>query len=159
VSAVWSRSAPGGANDEEGNAILEFIMLTALFLIPLTYLILAVFQVQGAAYGATEAARESGRAFVEAGSLDSARAQSCAAARIALHDQGAAFSDCATQLQISCVSEETCTAQLAPGTMIRAHLEMTVALPFLPSSIFGIPLTITVSATHDKVVDQYRAAR
>jgi hypothetical protein len=159
VKPVWRRPRPRDVDGEEGNAILEFIMLTALFLIPLTYLILAVFQVQGAAYGATEAARESGRAFVEADSLDAARAQSCAAARIALQDQGAAFSDCATQLQISCVSDETCTVQLTPGAMIRAHVEMAVALPFLPSSIFGIPLTITVGATHDEIVDQYRAAR
>jgi hypothetical protein len=147
------------AEAEDGNAILEFVLLTALFLIPLTYLMLAVFAVQGAAYGVTEAARESGHAFVQADSLDAARAQSCAAAGIALADQGADFTDCASQLQISCVSDEPCATQLTPGTMIRAHLERTVALPFLPSSIFGIPLTITVSATHDEVVDQYRAAR
>jgi hypothetical protein len=145
--------------EDDGNAILEFVMLTAVFLIPLTYLIIAVFQVQGAAYGVTEAARESGHAFVQADSLDVAKAQSCAAASIALADQSTHFDDCASQLQISCVSDEPCTTQLTPGTMIRTHLDMAVTLPFLPSSVLGIPLTITVSATHDEIVDQFRAAR
>jgi Flp pilus assembly protein TadG len=144
---------------DDGNAMLEFIALTALFFIPLTYLILAVFQVQGSAYGVTEAAREAGHAFVQADSLDAARVQSCAAAELALQDQSAMLSDCSTQLQITCVSDQACTPQLTPGATIRAHLSVAVPLPFLPSSIFGIPLTITVAATHDEIVDPYRAAR
>jgi hypothetical protein len=46
---------------------------------------------------------------------------------------------------------------LTPGTTIRAHLQLAVHLPFLPASVFGIPLTIRVSATHDEVVDEFRA--
>ncbi len=159
--------ATASSNAEEvapdaGNAVLEFIVLTALFFIPLIYLILAVFQVQGSAYGVTEAAREAGRAFVEADSSSAAYPQACAAAQIALHDQSAELTNCSTQLEISCVSDasgQPCTVQLTPGTTIRVHLEMAVPLPFLPSSIFGIPLTVDVAATHDEVVDQYRAAR
>ena len=149
---------PDGEGDD-GNAVLEFIVLTALFLIPLTYLMLAVFQVQGAAYSVTEAAREAGHAFVEADSLAAAYPRACTAAQVALVDQGSGRSDCATQVEISCVSDQPCTTQLAPGTTIRASLMLAVPLPFLPSSVFGIPLTIKVSATHDEVVDSYRAGR
>jgi hypothetical protein len=144
---------------DDGNAILEFVALTALFLIPLTYLILAVFQVPGAAYGATEAAREAGHSFVEADSLEAAYAESCAAARIALLDQRVAgTADCSGELLISCVSDHACSVDLSAGSIVRAHVALDVPLPFLPSALFGIPLTIRVSASHDEVVDQYRSA-
>lgn len=153
-----ARSPDHGGQD--GNAIVEFVVLTALFLIPLTYLVLAVFQVQGAAYGVTEAAREAGRAFVQADSLDTAYPQSCTAAALALHDQGAVVSgaDCSGQLVISCVADQPCAVRLTPGATIRARVKTSVQLPFLPSSVFGVSLTVRVSATHDEIVDQFRAA-
>jgi hypothetical protein len=142
-----------------GNAILEFVLLTAMFLIPLTYVIMAVFQVQGAAYGVTEGAREADRAFVEADSLSAAYPQACTAAILALQDQGQRLSSvgCPAQLQFSCVDTQPCSVQLAPRVTIRARLGVSVQLPFLPSSVFGIPLTIHVSATHDEIVDEFRA--
>ena len=55
-------------------------------MVPLVYVLLAVFQVQRAAFGVTEAARQAGRAFVTAGS--DRRGARARAAQLALADQG-----------------------------------------------------------------------
>ncbi|MGH8890192.1 MAG: pilus assembly protein [Acidothermaceae bacterium] len=156
-----SGTADAGVADDAtdgGNVVIEFIVMTALLLIPLTYLVLAVFRVQGSAYGITEAAREAGRAFVEADSSADASQQACAAATIAMRNQVATF-DCATQLQISCISATGCAPMLNPGVTIRVEIDLSVGLPLLPTSVFGQPTTVGLHSVHDEVVDQFRGAR
>lgn len=80
-----SRRASGG---DDGSAIVEFTYLAVLLMVPLVYLLLAVFTVQSAAFGVTEAARQAGRAFVAADSAAQGTARATAAARLALEDQG-----------------------------------------------------------------------
>ena len=75
--------APPDADD--GNAVVEFVLLAVLLMVPLFYVLLSVFDVQRAAFGVTEAARQAGRAYVTSG-CDEARAR--AAAALALRDQG-----------------------------------------------------------------------
>ena len=48
-------------NDDGGNAIIEFVYLAVLLMVPLVYVLLTVFRVQGAAYAVSSAAREAGR--------------------------------------------------------------------------------------------------
>jgi hypothetical protein len=144
---------------DEGNAVLEFIVLSAFVMVPLVYIMLAVLQVQGSAYGVTEAAREAGRAFVEADSSDDAFAQACAAATVALRNQVSTTFDCAKQLKVSCVSGAGCAADLTPGETVRVEIGVDVGLPFLPTAVFGQPVTVSVHGVHDEVVDAFRAAR
>lgn len=70
---------------DEGSAILEFVFLGVLLMVPLVYLMLGVFDVQRAAFGVTEAARQAGRTYVTSG-CDGSRAE--AAAALAMRDQG-----------------------------------------------------------------------
>ena len=49
---------------ERGSALVEFTWIGLLLLLPLVYVIVTVFTVQRSAYGATEAARSAGRAFI-----------------------------------------------------------------------------------------------
>ncbi len=143
---------------QAGSAVLEFVVLATMFLVPLVYAMLAVFQVQGSAYGVTEAAREAGRAYVEADSAADAYQRACAAATIALQNQVGGSFDCASQLRITCASGG-CGTQLVPGSTIRVAIDLRVGLPFLPASVFGAPLTVPVSGVHDEVVDAFRAVR
>jgi len=157
-----SVTGDGGVRHEAtdaGNVVIEFIVMTALLLIPLTYIVLAVFRVQGSAYGITEAAREAGRAFVEADSSADAYPRACAAATIAMRNQVSGSFDCATQLKISCVSATGCTPMLTPGVTIRVEIDLSVGLPMLPTSVFGQPTTVGLHSVHDEVVDQFRGAR
>lgn len=145
--------------DDAGNAVLEFVVLSAFLLVPLVYIVLAVFQVQGSAYGITEATREAGRAFVEAGSLDDAYRQACTAATVALRNQVGDSFDCTSELQVSCVADGGCATALTPGETIRVRIDLSVGLPFLPRSVFGAPVAVPLHAVHDEVVDEFRPAR
>ena len=89
--------------DERGSAMVEFTYLAVLLMVPLVYVLLAVFSVQSAAFGVTEAARQAGRAFVTAESEAEGRARAAVAARLALEDQGV---DEAVVPSISCVERD-----------------------------------------------------
>jgi Flp pilus assembly protein TadG len=145
--------------DDAGNVVIEFIVLTAFLMVPLIYLIIAVFQVQGSAYGITEATREAGRAYVEAESSANAYSRACTAATIAMRNQGGGDFSCSTELKITCVSDDGCAPTLTPGDTIRVEIEMAVGLPMLPTSVFGQPITVSLHSVHDEVVDAFRSAR
>jgi Flp pilus assembly protein TadG len=144
---------------DAGNAVLEFVVLSMFLMVPLIYIILAVAQVQGSAYGVTEATREAGRAFIGADSSADASRQACTAATMALRNDVATTFDCASQLRVSCVSDAGCAVGLAPGETIRVEIDSRVGLPFLPTSVFGHSLSVPVHAVHDEIVDPYRASR
>lgn len=133
---------------DAGNALVEFVYLAVLLLIPLVYLLLAVFRVQAAAFGVTEAARQAGRAYARAEDLAGAEVVGTAAARLALADQGITWTG----------APEFCdgTCSLAPGSTVRTAVTYTVALPFV-GSLFGAGHAgIPVHGVHVEVVDRFR---
>jgi hypothetical protein len=142
---------------EAGNAVLEFVVLAVLLLVPLVYVILAVLRVQGAAYGIAEATREAGRAFVSAETSSEAYARACTAAAIAMRNQTGDGFDCGSQLRVSCVGD--CPSPLTSGATVRVEIDMPVPLPMLPASVFGNPTAISLESVHDEVVDDFRARR
>jgi Flp pilus assembly protein TadG len=75
---------------EEGTALVEFVGVTLLLLLPLLYLVLSVFSVQRAAFAVTQAAREAGRAYSTAPSSAAGLLRAQYAARLAMADQGVA---------------------------------------------------------------------
>ncbi len=133
------------AHDDAGNAAVEFVWLAVLLMVPLIYLMLAVFDVQRASFGVTEAARQAGRAFVvDCGrSLAVARARAQAAAALALGDQGYP----ATPVQ----GMQRCPA---PGASAPIVVSRTVQLPgagaFLPADRAGITVTARFLAVRDE---------
>lgn len=73
---------------EAGSALIEFIGVGLLLLLPLMYLLLSVFSVQRAAFAVTQAAREAGRAYATAPSSSLAEERASYAAQLALQSQG-----------------------------------------------------------------------
>lgn len=138
------------AEDEDGNAILEFCFLAVLFMIPLVYVLLSVFAVQSASYAVTAATREAGRAYTTSPSAGAAPARALDAGSIAMGDHGLALLP--SQLVMSCPSMPC----LSPGGAVRATITVDVALPFVPKLFGKLPATIEVSATHVALVDRFR---
>ncbi len=134
---------------DDGNALVEFTYLAVLLLIPLVYVLLAVFQVQSAAFGVTEAARQAGRAYARSTDPAAAQAVGLQAARLALADQGITWSG----------APEFCggsACSLAPGSTVRTRVAYTVQLPFV-GTLFGKGRAgIPVSGVHTEVVDRFR---
>ena len=74
--------------DDEGSAVLEFLFLGVLLLLPLMYVMLTVFEVQKAAFAVSAASREAGRAYATGSTLEDAKARALLAAEITLDDHG-----------------------------------------------------------------------
>lgn len=138
--------------DDDGAAVVEFVVLVVLVIVPIVYAVIAAMSVQSAAYAVTQAARESARAFTQADSLAEARSAARMATRVALSDQGVPLRG--DELLIDC--EGTC---LAPGSVIRVSVSTRVRLPFLPDSLADSTVgAVPVSAEHLAVIDDYRDA-
>lgn len=139
--------------DDSGNAIVEFVLLAVLLLVPLVYVLLTVFRVQGAAYAVSSAAREAGRVFATSDRVDDAGPRAFAAASIVMRDSNLRLA--ARDLRIRCSS----TPCLEPGSRVDVVIEYDVGLPLLPRVFDGrAPATVRVSSRHLEVVDRFRAA-
>jgi Flp pilus assembly protein TadG len=133
---------------DDGNAMLEFVYLSVLLMVPLVYVLTTTFQVQRAAFGVTEAARQAGRAYATADSDAQGRARADAAARLAMRDQGVELDEPPAIVPSDGV---------APGSVVRVRVTHRVPLP-LVGGLFGdvVPPNIPVRADHVAVVDRFK---
>lgn len=134
---------------DDGNALVEFVSLSLLLIVPLVYVLITVFQVQRAAFGVTEAARQAGRAYVTTTDGDpAARAQ--VAADLALRDQIPGFGSAAVSYPQP--------PSLQPGATVIVRVSHEVTLPVLGGLFGRVEPRIPVRATHVEVVDRFREA-
>lgn len=151
ILALRRRVAPLATGGEGGSAIVEFVFLAVLVMVPLFYLVMTLSRLQAGAYAASTAAREAGRAYVTASDQDAASVRAEAAARIAFEDQG--FGEPATALHLLCDGNPC----LRPEGRIECSTTVTVPLPLIPSFARKVvPLEIPVKASHVAVVDRFR---
>jgi len=151
----WPARLVRRPGDEGGNAIVEFCYLGILFLIPLVYIMLAVFDVQRAAYGVSAAAREAGRAFILAPSNADGRARARIAADFALRDQGIQIGE--ANFALNCEPSNGDCGQA--GSSVVVTVRYTVPLPFVPDAIGGPLASIPVTSEHRTPYGEYRESR
>jgi Flp pilus assembly protein TadG len=146
------RSAVAG-NAQSGNAIVEFVYLAVLLMVPLVYVLITVFRVQAASYAVSSAAREAGRVYATSSSIDEADGRAFAAARMVMADSNLPLDS--DQLRITC-STNPC---LQPGSQVDVVMTYNVALPLVPRFFSDrAPASIHVTSSHLEVVDRYRTA-
>ena len=133
---------------EAGTALVEFVWLAVLLMVPLVYVVLAALSVQRAAFATTAAAREAARAYVTAGSDGEGERRAELAATLVMHDQGVRWTP-----QGRIVSCGAC--DFSPGSSFSVDLRTTVALPFVPRWMCGHRCVagITVSGHHAERLD------
>lgn len=127
---------------DAGNAMVEFVFLGIIMLIPLVYLVLAISYVQRNTYGVTQAAREVGRTYASSGNAATARY----AAALALGDQNVADS----RLDIgwapvgkSCKRATAGLPQLTDGAVFSVCVTRRITIPGVPSFIGARRNTVT----------------
>lgn len=140
--------------DDDGNAMVEFVYLSVLLMIPLFYALLAVFQIQGAAFAVTEASRQAGRAFVRADTTEEGVARASKAVRLAMGDQGVV--DASVAPVFIC---DPSPCDLSSGQRVETKVRYTVSLPFVGSFFGRGRAGIPVTGTHVEYVDRYKANR
>lgn len=138
---------------EAGTATVEFVWLSLLLLVPLVYVLVAVFDTQRAAYGVSTASRAAALAFLQSSDPASGEQRAKVAAAVALDDQGLPSAD----VRVSCLpAPSEC---FEPGSSVRVVVRATQPLPLMPRS-WGRRLGgITVDSTHTEPYGSYRARR
>jgi hypothetical protein len=128
---------------------VEFTYVAILLLVPLIYVLLTVFQVQRAAFGTTEAARQGARAFERAGAADLGEQRAREAVALAMKDQGATD---VPQVGFDCEGR----ACFGPGGRVKVTVTYWVKLPVL-GSVFGDARqgAIKVQASHVEFADRF----
>jgi Flp pilus assembly protein TadG len=139
--------------ESEGTATVEFVWLTILLLVPVVYVVIAVFDAQRAAFGVSTASRSAARAFIQAPDVGSGERRARIAARIALDDQALPEAS----VQITCLP--TPADCLTPGSSVRVSIRTTQALPLTPSALGSQLGGITVDSVHVEPYGSYRSQR
>lgn len=142
--------------DDEGSAIIEFVFVAVIVMVPLIYLIVTVATVQRSELAVSQAAREAGRAFATADSPADAESRARAAVEIILRDHGlpddvdvryvAAGAPC---------SAAAVAPRLAPGAQFTVCVTRRVGIPAVPRALAG--KGITTVGKYVVHVDDYRA--
>ena len=148
-----SRFKGGDSRGQAGSAIVEFVFLAVLMMVPLFFLVMVLARLQSGAYAVSAASREAGRAFVTAQVADQAPARAHSAAGLAFADQGFASEG---RIVIGCDG----TPCLRPEGRVRITATLLVPMPLVPAFFAGIvPMQIPVSATHVATVDRFGGQR
>jgi Flp pilus assembly protein TadG len=139
--------------DDRGTATVEFIWLSLLLLVPLVYVLVAVFDTQRAAYGVSAASRAAALAFLQSSDVASGEQRAQVAADAALADQG--IDD--ASVRVTCLP--TPSECFEPGSSVRVVVRATQRLPLTPSALGSQLGGVTVDSTHTEPYGSYRARR
>lgn len=143
------------SRDERGSALVEFVWLGLLLLVPLVYVLLSVFAAQSGAYGSDAASRAAGRAFMLAPSQAEAFAAAEGAAEVALADQGIDAER--MDLSVSCAPvPDRC---LSSGSTVTVEVTVQQPLPLVPSALGGNAPSIRLTSTHVEPYGTFREDR
>jgi len=132
--------------------VIEVVWLAVLLLVPLVYVVLAVFEVQRGAFAATAAARAAGRAYVLAPTPAEGELRARTASRVALADQG-------IDGERSAMTVMCRPACLAPGSVVQVRVRHQVPLPLLPRVLGGQAPSLRVEAEHTVPYGTFREDR
>ncbi|WP_344204188.1 hypothetical protein [Kocuria salsicia] len=132
---------------DRGSAIVEFIGLGLLLLIPVIYLVATVARVQAASFAVVAAAEQAGQAIsvLEAKDVDRTGIHDVAA--VAAQDHGFAPQD--LTVTVDC-SDGTCAS---PGAVARVHASIRVGLPGMPG--FATATVANLSADVSVIAGRY----
>ena len=152
VRRAVARMRVARARRDAGRAVVEFIFLGILLLLPLLYLVLTAARIQAAAFSASLAGREAGRAFVTAASEDDAYARARVSAGLAFDDFG--FTEHESGVDLDCDG----TPCLRPEGVVTSQAHVEVRLPLVPDFIADhVPSSVTITSTHVAAVDRFVA--
>lgn len=134
--------------EDDGTAVLEFVLVGVLVMAPLFYLVAAMAQLQAGAYATAGAAREAGRMFVTARDDASAHVRADAGAALVFADHRVEG-----DVAVACARNPCLTR----GAAVTLTTTSRVRLPLVPDFLDGVvPTTVQVQSTHVEHVGRYR---
>jgi len=144
---------------DDGAAVVEFLLLSLLLLIPIVYLVLTLAQVQSAAFAAEAVARDASRAAV-VGGVDALQngASFAEAEREARDRANSAVAITLADFRVDSQDAEvslTCSASpcLTAGSEVQVSVAIELSLPGIGDLIPGV--AVQVGASGSSPVDGY----
>ena len=137
--------------DETGSALVELSWLAIILLVPLIWIVIAVFEVQQGAFATSAAARAAGRAYALAPDDATGEARARAVAEQVLADQGTPGQR--ARVSVRCEAPgDNCHV----GTsVITVRVVSGVHLPFFPTILGRGAASFSLDATHTVPIGQY----
>lgn len=134
--------------NEQGSAVVEFVFLALLLMVPLVYFVITVGQIQGGSFAVVGAADQAAKVYVAQPDASTAQAAAEQAVALALSDFG--HETGRASLATTC-NPADCQAA---GTTVTVTVSLNVPLPLVP---FAEGLTATtVEASSTQLVGRYR---
>ena len=150
MTRVWRGSRRADRN-ERGSAVVEFIWLGILLLVPLVWIVISVFEVQRGAFAVSAAARAAGRAYALAPDEATGQARATEAARQTLLDQGGV--DMPLDVEVTC---SLGAGQCLSGTsVVTVTIRSGVTLPMMPEALREGRTDFDLEAKHRVPIGQY----
>lgn len=140
----------GDDGAERGSAVVEFVFLALLLMVPLVYFIITVGQIQGGSFAVVGAADQAARVFVAQPDAARGRAAAEQAVQLALADYGQPAAN--ASVDTSCEPAD-CTAA---GSAVTITVHLTVPLPFVPFSDSLRLNASQLSASATQIVGRFR---
>ncbi|MEP7179343.1 MAG: TadE/TadG family type IV pilus assembly protein [Pseudonocardiales bacterium] len=155
VARRWRRAGQDDRSGDVGSAIIEFVFVAVVVMVPLVYLIVAVAAVQRAQLAVSQAAREAGRAFATSNGPAQAQVRVAAAVRLALAAQGLPNDAVVRYVPAgSRCSAAAITPRVVPGAQFTVCVTRHTTLPGVPSVLSGRGVSaVGVYVVH---LDDYR---
>jgi Flp pilus assembly protein TadG len=139
--------------DERGSALVEFCWVALILFIPITWVVISVFEVQQGAFAVSGAARAAARAYALAPDDATGAARAQAVVDQTLADQGGDGQ--AGKVEVTCKPfPDNCHA----GTsLITVRVYSGVRIPFLPEVLADNRRSFKLTARHTVPIGQFVA--
>ena len=137
---------------EAGSALIEFLALAFLMLIPVMFLVITLGRIQAGSFAADTAVRSGTRAFITSPDDATAALRAQVAVELAFADQGFDNLNLQDAVQITC----TATPCLTPGELVTLELRTRIPIPGIPGFIGSDDgVGVNLHASHTMLVDRY----
>ncbi len=144
---------------DDGRAVLEFIVLGVLVMLPVLYIAMSLLTVQATTFAAAQAARDAARLLDNAPSAAAGETRALGAARQTLTDQN--LESTGVRLHYVAAGADCATAparrpDLAPGAVYDVCVTVPLVLPLLPADLTAANTVTGVFTLH---VGEFRERR
>lgn len=136
-------------SEESGSAVVEFVFLGLVLLVPVIYFVLTIGQLQAGSFAVVGAADQAAKIYVTEESAPDAAAQARQAALLVLGDFG--FDPTSAEIDIRCTGD--C---LTPGSSVTVEVRLGISLPFMPAARGAGDSTVAVDAAATQLVERFR---
>ena len=143
-------------SEEGGSALVEFVFITLVVLVPLIYIVAGFSAVQRGVFASTAAAREAGRAIGTAPDPTTGQQRALRAAELAVEDQSVDVTDLRLAYApagADCAAAGGYAPTLAPGEEFSVCVTVTVRIPLLPEFVDANTATGQFVVERDRYID------